>query len=282
MKLQQLSRQASTPVSTVKYYLREGLLPPGRKLNATTSAYGSEHVDRLELIRALGQVVGLSLDRVRQVVEAVETLDTVRMMGRVQSIVLDLPAEPAGSDASTAHAAAPSDVPATDNAAVSDSPAGSDGSASSETPADSRDPGRLTARDVLEAMGWRAGTPESLLALDGQLATMAQWGLAPSLDTVLVYARAVDRVAEHELSLGAPWAAGTAAPGSAQDPDLSRPGTARGGEGQAGGDRPASGSPSADRIAAYTAIGVHGYSQLLLRLLAVAQGSHARGLDELP
>jgi DNA-binding transcriptional MerR regulator len=213
MKLHQLAEVTSTPVSTVKYYLRAGLLPPGEKLNATTAAYGRRHVERLELIGALRQVVGLGLSQVRQVVEAVETLDPIRMMGRIQTIVLDLP------------------VPA-------------------ETPPEPAETaGRLTAQEVMDAMGWQSGSPESIAALDRQLDTMARWGLAPSLEGALVYARAADSVAAHELTRDSPWAAPS--------------------EGQ---------PPSKERIATYTAVGIHAYSQLLLRLHSVAQGSHARGL----
>lgn len=257
LKLQRLSRETSTPVSTIKFYLREQLLPPGRKLNATTAAYGTEHVDRLDLIRALRHEVGLGLDGVRQVVEAVETLDPIRMMGRVQAIVLDLSAEPAvtgpGESPTRGESMAPGESPKRGVRSTSghNGRSGSD-SGDADTYAAA---GALTAQDVIDEMGWHPGTPESMRALDDQLATMSAWGLAPNLDTALVYARAVDTVAAYELSAGAPWA------------------------GRPGGDRPSSGPPSADRMAAYTAVGVHGYSQLLLRLLSVAQGSHARSLD---
>jgi hypothetical protein len=85
-------------------------------------------------------------------------------------------------------------------------------------------------------------------------------------------------VAGHELSLGAPWSDRDR---EAMPDSVAGPG-APCGEPMVEGDRPASGPPSADRIAACTAVGVHGYAQLLLRLLAVAQGSHARGLDPFP
>ena len=47
-------------------------------------------------------------------------------------------------------------------------------------------------------MGWLSGTNESMLALDQELHRMALWGLAPHLDSALVYARAVDAVAAHQ------------------------------------------------------------------------------------
>ncbi|QIK65502.1 MerR family transcriptional regulator [Nocardioides sp. HDW12B] len=51
----------------MKFYLREGLLPPGEPVSATRARYGEDHVDRLRLVRALVQVGGLGLDRVRAV-----------------------------------------------------------------------------------------------------------------------------------------------------------------------------------------------------------------------
>lgn len=217
MKLQQLAADTGTPVSTVKYYLREGLLPPGRKLNTTTAAYGQHHVERLRLIGALRQVVGLGLSGVRQVVDAVETLEPVPMMGRVQAVVMSGFPTPAGPDSA-------------------------DGTSQ-----------RLTARQIMDRMGWLAGSPESVEALDHHLATMDHWGVAPDLEGSLVYARAADDVAAEELTRRAPWVGGASGPG----------------------DRP----PSNDVIATYTAVGIHAYSQLLMRLHAVAQGSYARRLE---
>ncbi len=39
MKLQELAARSETPVTTIKYYLRERLLDPGVKRNATTASY---------------------------------------------------------------------------------------------------------------------------------------------------------------------------------------------------------------------------------------------------
>jgi DNA-binding transcriptional MerR regulator len=68
----ELSRATGTPVPTIKYYLREGLLPAGELTSPNQAHYGEEHVRRLHLIRALTDVGGLSLAAVGKVVEAVE------------------------------------------------------------------------------------------------------------------------------------------------------------------------------------------------------------------
>ncbi|WP_226436544.1 MerR family transcriptional regulator [Rhodococcus yananensis] len=71
MRISELAARAGVPLPTVKYYLREGLLMPGRATSATQARYDDTHVRRLGLVRALaGQ--GLPLDRIKVVVALVE------------------------------------------------------------------------------------------------------------------------------------------------------------------------------------------------------------------
>ncbi|MDT4916687.1 MAG: hypothetical protein QOH89_1387 [Pseudonocardiales bacterium] len=72
----ELSERSGLPVATIKYYLREGLLPPGAAVGATRARYGEQHLRRLRLIRALVDVAQLRLDVVRAVLGAVETADS--------------------------------------------------------------------------------------------------------------------------------------------------------------------------------------------------------------
>ena len=73
MRMSELSRAAGVPVATIKYYLREGLLPPGEQTSATQARYDDQHVRRLRLVRALTDVGGLSLAAVRDVLGALST-----------------------------------------------------------------------------------------------------------------------------------------------------------------------------------------------------------------
>lgn len=75
MWMKELSERSGVPVATVKYYLREGLLPPGEATGATRARYDERHVRRLRLIRALVEVAGMGLDRVRRVLAAVDDED---------------------------------------------------------------------------------------------------------------------------------------------------------------------------------------------------------------
>ena len=72
MRISELARAADVPVATVKFYLREGLLPEGELTSATQARYGEAHLERLRLVRALTGPAGLSLAAVRRVVDAIE------------------------------------------------------------------------------------------------------------------------------------------------------------------------------------------------------------------
>ncbi len=71
--MRELAERSGVPVATVKYYLREELLPPGVAVGATRAHYDEGHVARLRLIRALVEVAGMGLDRVRSVLAAVDS-----------------------------------------------------------------------------------------------------------------------------------------------------------------------------------------------------------------
>lgn len=73
MRISELSRRAEVPVATVKFYLREGLLPEGRRTSPTQAQYGPEHLDRLRLVRALLGPGGLSVATARDVLAAIES-----------------------------------------------------------------------------------------------------------------------------------------------------------------------------------------------------------------
>ncbi|MFI5074023.1 MAG: MerR family transcriptional regulator [Actinomycetales bacterium] len=72
MRFAELCAATDVPSATVKYYLREGLLPAGERVSATRAQYGPEHVERLRLISALVDGAQLSIDGVRRIVEAIE------------------------------------------------------------------------------------------------------------------------------------------------------------------------------------------------------------------
>jgi DNA-binding transcriptional MerR regulator len=72
MRISDLSRETGVPVATIKFYLREHLLPPGRSTAATQAEYGQAHIDRLRLVRALTDVGRMPLATVRWVLDVVD------------------------------------------------------------------------------------------------------------------------------------------------------------------------------------------------------------------
>lgn len=85
MRMAELSAQSGVPVATVKYYLREGLLPPGERTSPNQARYSAAHVQRLRLIKALTDVGGLPLASVGAVLAAIDGDETPhRTMGVVQ------------------------------------------------------------------------------------------------------------------------------------------------------------------------------------------------------
>ena len=72
MRMSELSIVAGMPVATIKYYLREGLVPAGTSITATSSSYDGGHVERLQLIRALVDCAGLSIAQVRRVAQTLD------------------------------------------------------------------------------------------------------------------------------------------------------------------------------------------------------------------
>lgn len=82
----ELSAQSGVTTSTIKYYLRLGLLHAGEQQSSTWSDYNDSHLRRLALIRALIEVAGLPLDAVRRVLDVVndETVPLHQALGTAQ------------------------------------------------------------------------------------------------------------------------------------------------------------------------------------------------------
>lgn len=95
MQLKELSQDSGVSVASIKFYLREDLLKPGEPGTASRAEYTQEHLDRLELIRLLRQVVGLGLDKIKTLTAAVDNpeVDVLNLLGLTQATVLGLPAD---------------------------------------------------------------------------------------------------------------------------------------------------------------------------------------------
>lgn len=71
MRISELSARSGVPIPTIKYYLREGLLPEGARRSATQAEYGEAHLERLRVVRALVGS-GVSITATRSVLAALD------------------------------------------------------------------------------------------------------------------------------------------------------------------------------------------------------------------
>ena len=64
MKIGELASGSSTPIETIRYYEREGLLPEPARTQGNFRVYEAEHLERLQFIRYC-RGLDMSLDEVR-------------------------------------------------------------------------------------------------------------------------------------------------------------------------------------------------------------------------
>ena len=72
MRISELSRRSGAPVSTLKYYLREGLVHEGERLSGNQTDYDETHVQRVRLVRALLETGGLSIAAAKRVLTTLD------------------------------------------------------------------------------------------------------------------------------------------------------------------------------------------------------------------
>ncbi|MEU1118174.1 MULTISPECIES: MerR family transcriptional regulator [unclassified Streptomyces] len=100
MRLAELSRRSGVPTATIKYYLREGLVPPGHRVTATQAEYDDTHLRRLRLVRALVQVGRVPIASAREVLTALED-DSLDHNSRLGTAVWALPHGPEATEPDT-------------------------------------------------------------------------------------------------------------------------------------------------------------------------------------
>jgi DNA-binding transcriptional MerR regulator len=165
VRISQLSQRSGLPIATIKYYLREQLLPPGQRTAATQALYQEEHLRRLRLIRALTEVCGLPLTKVRTVLEALDdpTVGLHETLGRSHYALSGGP-EPDREDPDWTAARAEVDT-------------------------------------LLRELGWRtAPHAPARDQLASALLTLRQLDLAPTRPELQPYIVAAHRIARHEIN----------------------------------------------------------------------------------
>ncbi len=72
LTIQELARASGVSIASIKFYLRERLVAPGRPGRQRRAYYDGEHLRRLAVIRALRDVAGLSVEVIRRALQAVD------------------------------------------------------------------------------------------------------------------------------------------------------------------------------------------------------------------
>ncbi|MEO2108695.1 MAG: MerR family transcriptional regulator [Actinomycetota bacterium] len=93
MRISELSRASGVSVATIKYWIREGLVPPGATSAPNQAAYDDAHLHRVRLIRALREVADLPIATVADVLAVVddEGVPVHDALGRAHRALADVP-----------------------------------------------------------------------------------------------------------------------------------------------------------------------------------------------
>jgi DNA-binding transcriptional MerR regulator len=112
MLISELVERSKVPTATVKFYIREGMLPPGESEGSRRASYTDIHLARLRLIRALLTVADLPLARIKVVLDLLDHphRDTQTLLREAITAIGD-PGIDASGDTPRASAALQSFVP---------------------------------------------------------------------------------------------------------------------------------------------------------------------------
>jgi len=91
MRMAELSRASGVAVATIKYYQREGLVPPARMSASNQADYEDRHVERLRLVRALIEVGGLTVADAKRVIGAIDSDVDIRYVFEAAQHVASTP-----------------------------------------------------------------------------------------------------------------------------------------------------------------------------------------------
>ena len=199
MRVSELVERSGVPLATVKYYIREGLLPAGHVTSTTRASYGEAHLQRLRLIKALTGVAGLPLGRVRDVLDAVDHPDgdLSVTLGRAVRALSDTPPS---SDTT------PRKVGGSHNEVTvgGESPQGDDtrraGPADADTKPGAAPSDTLRAQAALRHIGQRFDPGYSAVAqLEEALTAAEEAGMPVSEARLAVYGAHIRAIAEAEM-----------------------------------------------------------------------------------
>ncbi|HEY6560054.1 MAG TPA: MerR family transcriptional regulator [Polyangiaceae bacterium] len=86
MKVSELSHASGVPLPTIKFYIREKLLPAGESTAKNQAEYGAQHLERLALIRALRDEAGLPVEAIRRSLRAADAASKDFVVAAIDAI----------------------------------------------------------------------------------------------------------------------------------------------------------------------------------------------------
>jgi len=112
MRMSELSAATGVTVPTLKFYLRERLLPAGERTSPNQAHYGPSHVERVRLVRALVDVGGVSVARARDIIAALddESMPLSSVFGVAQRAVTPSAVAPHDEERESPHPAFTADT----------------------------------------------------------------------------------------------------------------------------------------------------------------------------
>jgi AcrR family transcriptional regulator len=72
MTISELSNLSTIPLSTIKFYIRESLIPRPRKIRGTRAYYDSRHLHRLKLIKKIQSEGRVPLSKIREIIDLID------------------------------------------------------------------------------------------------------------------------------------------------------------------------------------------------------------------
>lgn len=187
MKLSALAGETGVSTASIKYYMHVGILPPGRKRNATTADYSRAHVERLALISCLRTELGSPINSIAALTHAIadETLENIELMGICQRLALEASNVPKSAAGSSSHS---EPEPATATAAAEPAPAPAPKTIENDI------------RDVLQELGWPDISPTAVASMAGVLEELSASGYPVGRDTIMRHIQALTEAASRNTT----------------------------------------------------------------------------------